>query len=394
MLPAATCTLLFLTAPVCGAVCAAEDDACGALRDEVSLLAVSRPLVGGMRRDDGPRVASLVSSSKGNASDEPTPEDEDFVPRFRCADLGPLRQLLGEWKGFSGISVNRVPTAASDPDNGTLYVEYTETMKFEPIAGLVLNRGFKDADHVGQEEVVEQKIYGMAYVQQLKGVFGQGVHAESGQWLFNSAPGVSNWSIAKVSAIPHGAGLVAYGASVTIQDEAEVAREQEQINKLATLGLSEHIRSEMVKGIQRSIDIHRSIGLYKLLGMSYHLNFGDVLQKARAGLVADGVGGDLRARRLEIKTDQVGSGFTMMEDVRLQTPVSDFSGVYWIFENSTTQILQYFQNVYLNFEMKQDAPSSCYDKSPVEPSCLNAWPHFQLATLVKVKDYDDCEDVA
>ena len=140
-------------------------------------------------------------------------------------DLGPLAGLQGSWVSVvpsnapaNGWNVIAVPGPTSTDGFTLEVIPYTETLTFTPVVvagnrGPIIN---------GVQE--EQNIVGLMYEQVITSVcttdlcnkmgFGSGtqIHAETGMFLYlsNLSP---NFSIARLSTIPHGNSLLALGNS-------------------------------------------------------------------------------------------------------------------------------------------------------------------------------------
>ena len=81
----------------------------------------------------------------------------------------------------------------------------------------------------------------------------------------------------------------------------------------------------------------------------------------------------------------------MLPDAVTSGPLlEDFQSTFWLFDNLTTPVLQYFQNVNFLFGLKDGRGEPCFGDRPAS-ECLLSWPHTQLSTLVKVRSIA-CED--
>jgi hypothetical protein len=148
-------------------------------------------------------------------------------------DLGPLADLKGQWIGesFMGWNVIAVPGPLANGGSGGFILEvipYRETLKFTPVV-VAGNRGvFAD----GKQS--EQQITGLMYEQVVTSVcdtdvckkmgFSSGteIHAETGLLLYvkdcivnsgQTACGDAEFSIARLSTVPHGNSILALGTS-------------------------------------------------------------------------------------------------------------------------------------------------------------------------------------
>lgn len=127
--------------------------------------------------------------------------------------LGPLAQLVGEWKGTGFNQIWR-------PFHGTQdhfleLNETTEVLQFIEIPGNIPNRGLLQADI---------NLHGITYLQKIndanvkQGGKPAGIHIEPGIWI--SIPLTTNPSdpatVARMANIPHGTSLVAQGSAIPV----------------------------------------------------------------------------------------------------------------------------------------------------------------------------------
>lgn len=146
-------------------------------------------------------------------------------PEADAADLGPLKGLQGSW--VSGVPANApangwnviaVPGPTSTDGFTLEVIPYTESLTFKPVV-VAGNRGpFIN----GVQE--QQQIFGLMYEQVITSVCttelctkmgfasGKQIHAETGIFLYLSTLS-PNFSIARLSTIPHGNSLLALGNS-------------------------------------------------------------------------------------------------------------------------------------------------------------------------------------
>ena len=145
--------------------------------------------------NDGPLLRDAIPSVRLS------PSNEDVL-----ANLGPLRELAGNWEGF-GFNL----VARPDFVNGAnLFLELNltkETLKFDPISTSVPNRGFAQTDI---------ELFGLTYLQKISDrTTGGALHIEPGIWV--SVPGTTGpgepASVARMGTIPHGNALLAEGVA-------------------------------------------------------------------------------------------------------------------------------------------------------------------------------------
>ncbi|MGO8986748.1 MAG: heme-binding protein [Terriglobales bacterium] len=124
-------------------------------------------------------------------------------------DLGLLADLAGTWhgKGFNLI-------ARPDKEgNAPLFLELnqtSETLRFDPIASSIPNRGN------AQDDI---ELFGLTYLQKISdAVTGGALHIEPGIWISvpqTTAPSETA-SVARMASIPHGNALLAQGTAISV----------------------------------------------------------------------------------------------------------------------------------------------------------------------------------
>lgn len=147
--------------------------------------------------------------------------------------FGPLAGLLGTWESQNGVNYVHVPKYEENGQfNGENFTAsftrlrqtYSETVTFKPIAAHVLNRGYSDADHSRPDGQSNQIIMGVSYHTEIRMLTQESsdsddgaapehgvIHVEDGQ------PGnAANWTIARMTSIPHGVTLMAFGTNTTV----------------------------------------------------------------------------------------------------------------------------------------------------------------------------------
>jgi hypothetical protein len=130
------------------------------------------------------------------------------------ADLGLLADLAGNWHGH-GFNL----IARPDHDGGgPLFLELNqteETLKIDPIASPVPNRGFVESDIT---------LFGLTYLQKISdSVTGGALHIEPGIWITQpaipappEAPPAGGQIVARMATIPHGNSLLAQGSAINL----------------------------------------------------------------------------------------------------------------------------------------------------------------------------------
>lgn len=119
-------------------------------------------------------------------------------------DLGPLKNLVGEWSG-TGFNVIWRPNNTSGSDHFLEINLTNETLEFIEIPGDIPNRGLFQGDI---------SIRGLRYLQQIQDrITNQGLHIEPGLWAL--VPSTNNplepQTVVRMASIPHGTSLLAQG---------------------------------------------------------------------------------------------------------------------------------------------------------------------------------------
>lgn len=131
-------------------------------------------------------------------------------------DLGPLLELPGTWVG-NGFNLISRP---DQHDNKPFFLELNatrETLSFTEIGAPVPNRGS------GQDDIF---FLGVHYLQRISDAVTNGaLHLEPGMWL--NLPATTDpaapASVARLATIPHGDALLAQGSSLTVAGPPQIA---------------------------------------------------------------------------------------------------------------------------------------------------------------------------
>jgi len=340
-------------------------------------------------RQSGDHTSSVdADGMRGDDSDSPLINGAPDEAIADCSSLGPLRHLVGEWKGLNGVTMNWLPPAGTHEGKNeayALYAEYNETLTFEPLPRPAHNRG--------QWGVGQQLLYGLQVKQFVQGPHDNPLHFELGEILYDDAPpSNSSSTLIRTLSVPHGVSLTASGGS-DIRGVPDILLEQARINNLTNLGVdSDWLENEAGRLAYALNNYTWAAGRYQFKSPQWASNvktgsFGDILRQSLLDhLAAEGdIGGAAHsAWRLQVQASTVSSPPEFSQD---RTGLANFQSTYWLYENLTTPVLQYFQNVGFSFGLRSDAPSSCLEDDSA-PECKKVWPHFQLSTLVKVRDYE------
>jgi hypothetical protein len=120
--------------------------------------------------------------------------------------LGPLKDLPGFWQG-TGFNLIARPNFDDENEDG-IFLELNmlqETVEFTSIGSPVYNRGSQQPDI---------KLYGVTYLHRvIDTATGGALHVEPGVWLNVPPTAVpeSDWTVARLSSIPHGNSVCAVG---------------------------------------------------------------------------------------------------------------------------------------------------------------------------------------
>jgi hypothetical protein len=131
-------------------------------------------------------------------------------------DLGPLLELPGTWVG-NGFNLISRP---DQHDNKPFFLELNatrETLSFTEIGAPIPNRGS------GQDDIF---FLGVHYLQRISDAVTNGaLHLEPGMWL--NLPATTDpaapASVARLATIPHGDALLAQGSSLTVAGPPQIA---------------------------------------------------------------------------------------------------------------------------------------------------------------------------
>ena len=129
-------------------------------------------------------------------------------------ELGLLASLAGNWHGH-GFNLIARPDKSG---NGPLFLELNqteETLKVDPIASSIPNRGFAQPDI---------QLFGLTYLQKISdSVTGGALHIEPGIWVFQpqtsepqEAPPAGGQIVARMATIPHGNAVLVKGSAIEV----------------------------------------------------------------------------------------------------------------------------------------------------------------------------------
>jgi hypothetical protein len=289
--------------------------------------------------------ASLTKSRvKGRAMAGFSPLRAAAPTATEASPLGVLANLAGTWTG-AGFNLIAVPNHQNNADfrlvlNATKYV-----LQFDPIGGVVPNRGSAQGD-IG--------IFGLTYLQRVNDAqTHEGIHIEPGIWLnvpATTAPAAPP-SIVRQSTIPHGDSVLAQGAGFTVRGGPQIAPVS---SRPTGPGLSSKFPGYL--------DPYSHSNLPPGMKQTYVANMNQALLDALEGQEI------INTTVLEVASIPLGA-VANIPFVTVNANATRISAIFWIEtvqRADRTQFLQlqYTQTVILNF-LDID------------------WPHVSVATLIK-----------
>jgi hypothetical protein len=153
--------------------------------------------------------ASVIPETNGSGALSPSNVSSYRAVSHHAAmadSLGPLKDLPGFWQG-TGFGLIARPNFDEENEDG-IFLELNmlqETIEFTSIGSPVYNRGSLQPDIA---------LYGVTYLHRVTdSATGGALHVEPGVWL-NVPPTTvpdSDWSVARLSTIPHGNSVCAAG---------------------------------------------------------------------------------------------------------------------------------------------------------------------------------------
>lgn len=303
-----------------------------------------------------------------------------FVPAALLTevDLGPLKQLVGEWES--------VPLTSTSPDGvvqslaagwnvisvpgGTNFVfeviPYKENLKFSAVAVQAGNRG-----PVLNGTQFDQEIFGLFYEQQIVSVcdtefcnsrgFSNGtvIHAETGLFLY-----ITNYnggfSIARLGTVPHGNALLALGASSETENPG-----------------TKFFPSISAKGVNLDGSALAMLGYNdQIIGIPQFKEFNQVdpnifLQSTLETIVGSGSITSMTTLDMSTQNPDATGGILNIPFIQSNVTATTMDATFWL-ENITggseTELLQYSQTINLMFP-------------PVGTVTPIIWPHITISTL-------------
>lgn len=306
-----------------------------------------------------------------------------FVPAeiLSETDLGPLKQLVGEWESVTLTTTDAQGTAQTiasgwnviSVPGGTNFVfeviPYKENLKFSAVAVQAGNRG-----PVLNGKPFDQEIFGLFYEQQIVSVcdtdfcnsrgFSNGtvIHAETGLFLY-----ITNYNggfnIARLGTVPHGNALLALGSS---SEQLEPGT-----NFFPTLS---------AKGVNLNGSSTAMLGYNdQIIGNRQFKEFNQVdpnafLQSTLATIVGTGSVTNMTTLDMSTQNPDATGGILNIPFIQTNVTATTMDATFWL-ENisggSETELLQYSQTINLVFP-------------PVGTVTPIIWPHITISTLKRM----------
>ena len=307
-----------------------------------------------------------------------------FVPAEALTeiDLGPLKQLVGEWESVTlntttpeGVAL-RTPSGwnvISVPGGSGFVFEvipYRENLKFSAVAVQAGNRG-----PVINGNQFDQEIFGLFYEQQIVSVcstefcnsrgFGAGtvIHAETGLFLYISNHN-GGFNIARLGTVPHGNALLALGAS------SEQTKPGTSFFKaLSAEGVNLNGTAPAMFGYNDQIIGERQFPVFD------QVNPNDFLKTSLDLIVGSGSVTSMTTLDLSTSNPNATGGILNIPFIQSNVTATTMDATFWL-ENiaggSETELLQYSQTINLVFP-------------PAGSVTPIVWPHITISTLRRMK---------
>lgn len=306
-----------------------------------------------------------------------------FVPAeiLSETDLGPLKQLVGEWESVTLTTTDAQGTAQTiasgwnviSVPGGTNFVfeviPYKENLKFSAVAVQAGNRG-----PVLNGKQFDQEIFGLFYEQQIVSVcdtdfcnsrgFSNGtvIHAETGLFLY-----ITNYNggfnIARLGTVPHGNALLALGSS-----SEQLEPGTSFFPTLSAKGVNLNGSSTAMLGYNDQIIGNRQFKEFNQVDPNAFL------QSTLATIVGSGSVTTMTTLDMSTQNPDATGGILNIPFIQTNVTATTMDATFWL-ENisggSETELLQYSQTINLVFP-------------PVGTVTPIIWPHITISTLKRM----------
>lgn len=306
-----------------------------------------------------------------------------FVPAeiLSETDLGPLKQLVGEWESVTLTTTDALGTAQTiasgwnviSVPGGTNFIfeviPYKENLKFSAVAVQAGNRG-----PVLNGKQFDQEIFGLFYEQQIVSVcdtdfcnsrgFSNGtvIHAETGLFLY-----ITNYNggfnIARLGTVPHGNALLALGSS-----SEQLEPGTSFFPTLSAKGVNLNGSSTAMLGYNDQIIGNRQFKEFNQVDPNAFL------QSTLATIVGSGSVTTMTTLDMSTQNPDATGGILNIPFIQTNVTATTMDATFWL-ENisggSETELLQYSQTINLVFP-------------PVGTVTPIIWPHITISTLKRM----------
>ncbi|WP_316820422.1 heme-binding protein [Pedobacter gandavensis] len=306
-----------------------------------------------------------------------------FIPenQLGTVDLGPLRQLVGQWESVilppsSGTGTGPTPSGwnvmSVPAEKGFLFevIPYKENLKFSAVAVEAGNSG-----PVINGKPFNQEITGLFYEQQIISVcdnelcnsrgFGNGkvIHAETGLFLY-----ITNYSsglnIARLGTVPHGNALLAMGSSDETNDP--------EIPFILPVSALAHNLDGSAPG---GLGYNENIILDPQFKDFDQVNPNSFLESTLQQIVGSGSITQITTIPMSTRNPDATGGILNIPFIQTNVTATSMDAVFWIEQISggtETELLQYSQTVNLVFPIGGDV-------TPI------VWPHISVSTMKRMQ---------
>lgn len=308
-----------------------------------------------------------------------------FIPpsQLNEIDLGPLKQLIGQWETVvlpptsGGTTTTSTPSGwnvISVPDEkGFIFevIPYKENLKFSAVAVEAGNRG-----PVINGTQFNQEITGLFYEQQIISVCdtdfcktrgfenGKVIHAETGLFLYitNFSSGLN---IARLGTVPHGNALLALGSAEDNTDPGTAF-----FPEVSALAFNLDGSAPGGFGYNENIILDPQFAEFN------QVNPNTFLQSTLQQIVGSGKVTDMTTFDMSTRNPDATGGILNIPFIQSNVTATSMDVTFWLEQisgGSESELLQYSQTVNLVFPVAGTV-------TPV------VWPHISISTLKRMPE--------
>jgi len=313
-----------------------------------------------------------------------------FIPASQLdeVDLGPLKQLVGEWETvvLPPVAGTTAPTPAGwnvisvpNKEKGFIFevIPYKENLKFSVVAVEAGNRG-----PILNGNAFDQQITGLFYEQQIISVCdtdfcntrgfknGTVIHAETGLFLYITNYN-SGLNIARLGTVPHGNSLLALGKNIESTDPG-----------ITFFPSVSPVAFNLDGSAPGGFGYNENIILDPQFAEFNQVEPNTFLQSTLKQIVGSGSVTAMTTLDLTTKNPDATGGILNIPFIESNVRATAMDVTYWL-ENITggseTELLQYSQTVNLVF--------------PITGSVVPiVWPHISISTLKRMQPVPEQAD--